>query len=81
MINKHFSAKKVLFWLVFALWLATAIPTVTLSLLIWEIPLWPSFSAESTSGGVAVWAVVTAWLYVTPIGLILIGRTKRRPTA
>lgn len=81
MIGKHCTAKRLLFWLVFAFWLATALPIATLSLFMWEIPLWPSFSSESTSEGFAVWAVVTAWFYVTPVGLILVGRTNRRPSA
>jgi uncharacterized membrane protein YhaH (DUF805 family) len=81
MIGKHFTARRPLFWLVFVLWLATALPIATLSLFMWEIPLWPSFSAESTSEGVAVWAVVAAWFYVTPVGLILVSRTNRRPSA
>jgi uncharacterized membrane protein YhaH (DUF805 family) len=80
MIGKYFTAKRPLFWLVFVLWLATALPIATLSLFMWEIPLWPSFNADSTSGGVAVWAAVTAWFYVTPVGLILVGRTNRRPS-
>ncbi len=81
MIGKHFTARKSLFLLVFVLWLATALPIATLSLFMWEIPLWPSFSAESTSEGVAVWAVVAAWFYVIPVGLILVGRNNRRPSA
>ena len=81
MISKHFTAKRPLFWLLFVFWLATALPIATLSLFMWEIPLWPSFSSESTSDGVAVWAVVTVWFYVTPVGLIWASRTHRRPSA
>jgi uncharacterized membrane protein YhaH (DUF805 family) len=81
MIGTHFTAKRPLFWLVFVLWLATALPIATLSLFMWEIPLWPSFNADSTSEGVAVWAAVTAWFYLTPVGLILVGRANRRPSA
>jgi uncharacterized membrane protein YhaH (DUF805 family) len=81
MVANQFTARRLLFWLVFGLWLATALPIATLSLFMLEIPLRPSFSAESTSEGVAVWAVCAAWFYITPIGLILVGRARRRPPA
>lgn len=50
-----------LFWLVLALWLATAFPIVLWSVLTLELPLWPSFSEESTTEGIIIWAIFAAW--------------------
>ncbi len=66
-----------LFWMVFAVWLATAIPVIMFSLFTLELPLWPSFSEESTVEGVTVWAIYTAWFYLTPLVLVAIIRRKR----
>jgi hypothetical protein len=68
-----------LFYLVFAVWLASAIPIMLFSLF-WtqELPLWPSFGAESTREGIAVWAVFAAWFYITPIVLAVVARRRKR---
>ena len=63
-----------LFGLVAAVWLVTAIPIALISLLFLEIPLWPTFSSESTVEGTMVWAVMTGWFYITPVVLLIIGR-------
>jgi hypothetical protein len=46
-----------------------------------RIPPWPSFNADSTSKGVTDWVAVTAWFYVTPVRLILVGRINKRRSA
>jgi hypothetical protein len=78
MIGKRNGAKTWLFWLVAAAWLATAVPVLVLSLFLLEVPLLPSFSAESTVEGISVWAVLAAWFYVTPVVLIVVARRHRR---
>jgi len=75
------AARKWLFWLVFSVWLATAIPIVLFSLFTFELPLWPHFSVESTPEGISVWAVIAAWFYFTPVVLIVIDRRGKRPAA
>ncbi len=65
------------FWLVTILWLAVAIPIALFSLFTQELPLWPSFSAESSREGIAVWALFAAWFYVTPFVLFLVRRRGR----
>lgn len=81
MASKKLTATKLLFWLLFVVWLATALPIAILSLFMLEIPLWPTPNAESTSEGFVVWAVATGWFYVTPVGLIMLRRTFTRPSA
>jgi hypothetical protein len=81
MIGERNTAKTRLFWLIAATWLATAIPILVLSLLLLEVPLWPSFSAESTAEGISVWTVVAAWFYITPVVLITVARRYRRRSA
>jgi hypothetical protein len=66
-----------LFWLVLIVWLTTAIPIALYSLLSLELPLWPSFSAESTREGITVWIVFAAWFYVTPLILAVLARLRR----
>jgi hypothetical protein len=66
-----------LFWLVLALWLATAFPIALWSLLTFELPLWPSFSEESTTEGIMIWATFAAWFYITPVALIMVNRRAR----
>jgi hypothetical protein len=78
MTNASAAVRKWLFWLVFAVWLATAIPIALFSLFAFELPLRPHFSAESTPEGISVWAVFAAWFYVIPIVLIVVGRRERR---
>jgi hypothetical protein len=63
-----------LFRLVAAVWLATAIPLCLLSAVLLEVPLWPTFSDESTLEGMGLWAVIAAWFYITPVVLLVIGR-------
>ncbi|MDR6790453.1 polyferredoxin [Sphingomonas sp. BE138] len=65
-----------LFWLALIAWLAIAIPIGLFSLLTLELPLWPSFSVESTLEGIAIWAILAAWFYITPV--VLIGVRRRR---
>ena len=67
-----------LFWLVLIAWLATAIPIVPFSVVTSEPPLWPSFSAESTREGIAIWAVFAAWFYMTPFVLAVVIHRKRK---
>ncbi|KQN00254.1 MULTISPECIES: hypothetical protein [unclassified Sphingomonas] len=67
-----------LLWLVGILWFAVAAPIVILSLLFLEVPLWPSFSEERTVEGTMVWAVLTMWVYVTPVVLFVVVRRRRR---
>jgi hypothetical protein len=74
MINGPSQIKRWLFRLVAAVWLATAIPICLLSAFLLEVPLWPTFSDESTPEGVGLWAVIAAWFYITPMILIVIGR-------
>lgn len=63
-------------WLVFAVWLGTAIPIALFSLLTLELPLWPSFSAESTAEGITIWATFAVWFYITPVVLAVLSRRK-----
>lgn len=56
-----------LIWLVGAVWLATAILTGLLSAFLLEVPLWPTFSAESTPEGIGLSAVIAVWFYITPV--------------
>jgi len=81
MVGKKRTATRLLFWVLLVVWLATALPIAILSLFMLEIPLWPSPNAVSTSEGFGVWAVVTAWFYVTPVGLIMLRRCFTRPSA
>ena len=81
MIGDRNTAKIWLFWLVAVIWLATAIPILIFSLMVLEVPLWPSFSTESTVEGTTIWAVFTAWFYVTPVVLIVVARRRRRASA
>lgn len=66
-----------LFWLVFIVWLATAVPIPLFSLFTLELPLWPTFSAESTRKGIAIWAIFAAWFYITPLLLVVVRRRGR----
>ena len=70
-----------LFGLVAAVWLVTNIPIALISIFLLEIPLWPTFGSDSTAEGVTVWAVMTAWFYVTPVVLLVIGRRWSRQSA
>ena len=81
MISERIIDKTWFFWLIAAVWLATAVPILALSLFLLEVPLWPSFSAESTAEGILVWAVFAAWLYVTPVVLLFVARRRRRASA
>ena len=81
MIGDRNNAKTWLFWLVAAVWLATAMPILIFSLMILEVLLWPSFSTESTAEGISLWAVFAAWLYVTPVVLLVVARRHRRTSA
>lgn len=81
MARERINDRAWLFWLVFAVWLATALPMLILSLFLLEVPLWPSFGPESTVEGVSVWAVFAAWFYVTPVVLIMVSRRNRRTSA
>lgn len=76
MANRSPALSNWLFWLALIAWLALAIPIGLFSLLTLELPLWPSFSAESTSEGMAIWAIFAAWFYITPI--VLFGVRRRR---
>lgn len=67
--------------LVGAVWLATAIPIGLLSGFLMEVPLWPTFSDESTPEGIGLWAVLAAWFYITPVALLVIGRRWNRRSA
>ena len=71
-------AKLWLFRFIAAVWIATAIPIVLLSVLLLELPFWPNFSVDSTAEGIATWAVIAAWFYITPIALLIIGRRWNR---
>ncbi len=81
MIGNRNTATTWLFWLVAAVWLVTALPIIIFSLMVLEVPLWPSFSAESTVEGTLIWAVVATWFYVTPVMLTIVARRRRRTTA
>ena len=70
-----------LFRLVGAAWFAAAIPIGLLSAFLLEVPLWPTFSDESTPEGIGLWAVIAAWFYITPVGLLVIGRRWNRRSA
>jgi hypothetical protein len=72
--------RKSLFLLVFALWLATAIPPTIFAFFTLEPPLWPSFSEESTTEGIVVWAVYAAWFYITPM-ILFVPHHRNRMTA
>ncbi|KQN83024.1 hypothetical protein ASE90_09760 [Sphingomonas sp. Leaf67] len=67
-----------MFWLLLILWIAIAVPITLFSLLTLELPLWPSFPAESTREGIALWAFLAAWYYIVPVVLVLVGRRARR---
>jgi uncharacterized RDD family membrane protein YckC len=74
-MNKPPSKTKVwLFRIVAAIWMVIAIPIALFSFLLLEMPLWPSFGPESTPEGIALWAVLATWFYVTPVVLLIIGR-------
>ncbi len=64
-------------WLVGILWFATAAPIVILSLLFGEVPLWPTFGADSTAQGIAIWAVLTLWVYAMPAVLFVMARRRQ----
>jgi hypothetical protein len=81
MTNSSAAVRKWSFWLVFTVWLATAIPIALFSLFTFELPLWPNFSAESTPEGISVWAVFAAWFYITPAVLVVIHRRSTRQAA
>ena len=81
MTNESSPTKLWLFRLVAAVWLATAIPIFLLSAFLLEVPLWPTFSDESTPEGVGLWAVIAAWFYITPVVLLVIGRRWTRRSA
>lgn len=63
-----------LFRLVAAAWLATALPIAFLSAFLMELPLWPTFGADSTAEGIVLWAMSAAWFYITPVVLLIVGR-------
>ena len=69
--------KSWLFWLIAVFWLATAIPITIFSMLVLELPFWPEFGQESTPEGVMIWAVFTAWFYITPVVLVIMVRRWR----
>ncbi|UYY79150.1 hypothetical protein [Sphingomonas sp. R1] len=74
MTNGPSQIKIWLFRLITAVWLATAIPICLLSAFLLELPLWPTFNDESTPEGIALWAAIAAFFYITPVVLIIIGR-------
>src|SRR3546814_6612609 len=54
-----------------SIWIVTAVPIAALSLIMFrEIPMWPSFNADATASGIAVWAAIALWVYLTPVALI-----------
>lgn len=69
--------KSWLFWLIAGFWLATAILITIFSMLVLELPFWPEFGPESTPEGVMIWAVFTAWFYITPVVLVIMVRRWR----
>jgi hypothetical protein len=69
----------VVYWLVVTLWLVTNLPIAAISLLSLEIPLWPHFVPERTTEGIAVWAALAAWFYMTPLLLWLFRARFRSP--
>lgn len=70
-----------LFWLALIVWLASAIPIALFSLFTLELPLWPSFSAESTREGITIWAAFAAWFYITPFVLAMVVHRRRKTAA
>lgn len=81
MICGRNTVKTWMFWLIAVVWIATAAPILILSLFLLEVPLWPSFTEESTVEGVSIFAVFAAWFYLTPVVLIVVGRRRRRTPA
>jgi hypothetical protein len=72
MAKAHISPRGWPFRLVFAAWLATALPIALFSLVTFEMPLQPRFSSESTAEGTAIWALFAAWFYITPVVLSMV---------
>jgi hypothetical protein len=77
MTSMRGSGKRWLLWIIAALWLGTAVPIIALSLWLGDVPLWPSFNAESTPEGVVLWTVLAAWIYLPPILPLAKVRRKR----
>lgn len=77
MADNRFVGMTWAFWLIFAIWLASAVPIALFSVLTLELLFWPSFSAESTAEGILIWTIFAAWFYLTPVVLLAIRRRKR----
>jgi len=71
--------KSILYRLLWAIWLLIAAAAFVLSFwLLGEPPFWPNPSNESTIEGWAVWAVLAAIFYGTPLYLLAVRNIGRK---